>query len=287
MTVRNQIDIRFTKQVTDEIINAYRRAYGQIVKLNFDEIKDIDQIIDIISKEYDQSAVVNSDNLYNMSRSQYGAAIRQIQAQIRQQISDYKYKFDRIDRDQLNILDQNNTLFIGKYFTEQAEAGIRKELEKIITEQQTKKDASEAIAKMLTIQGQYANSYSRMLVETNGTWSRSIAKSTALEDAGFTEYTYQVTNDDVTSEICQALDGKTNTVQNAIQTRDDYLNVDMSDYDKAKAQFESFSPFIRATEGGGFEAAGRNYTTDQIMQIPGIALPPFHPNCRTEIVVLN
>ena len=286
MTVRNKIDVQFTKLVTDEIINAFRRAYNQINKLSLDEMRDIDQIIDIISQEYDQSAVVNSDYLYNMSRSQYGAAIRQVQAQIRQQLTDYKYLFDRIDRDQLNILDQNNTLFIGKYFTEQAEAGIRSELAKIITEQQTKKDTAAAIADMLTIQGKYANSYSRMLVETNGTWSRSIAKSTALEDAGFTEYTYQVTVDDVTSPICQALAGKTNRVENALRTRDNYLSIDTSNYNRAKSQLENFSPFIRET-ADGFEAGGRSYTAEQIMQIPGIALPPFHPNCRTEIVVLS
>jgi hypothetical protein len=184
----------------------------------------------------------------------------------------------------MNILDRNNSLFVGKYFEEQAEPAIRAEMAKIITEQQSKADTAKAIQEMMIGQGKNSYAYSKMLVETNGTWARSIGKVSALEDAGVTEYFYQVTNDDVTSEICQALDGKSNTIQNAQQTRDDYLNMDTSDYKIAKSQLENFSPFIKATDNG-FSAAGKNYAADDIMDIPGIALPPFHANCRTEIII--
>lgn len=285
-TKRNQIDSVYTKAVSDQILNAYRRAYNQIIKLPIESLT-VDNMMEIIDKEYNQSAVANSDLLYSMSKDQYSSAIRSIQSQIRNTVNNYKYSYDRIDRDQLNILDQNNTLFIGKYFSEQAADRLQEELANIIVEQNTKAKATERIASLMQLEGKKAYSYSKMIVETNGTWSRSVAKTTALEDAGFTEYTYLVTEDDVTSDICQSLAGKTNTVQNALRTRDSFLNMDTTNYDRAKAEFDRFSPMITGNEDDGFSAAGRNYTSDEIMNIPGIALPPFHYNCRTEIAVFK
>ena len=285
MTVRNTIDIKFTNIVTRQIIDAYRRANSQIKKLDYHDITNIDRVVDIVSKEYDQSTVANSDNMYNMSRLQYSSAIRQIQAQIRKQANAYKYNYNKQDTATLNVLDQNNTLFVGKYFDNQAEQRIRTEMSKIITEQKTKKEVADSITKMLTIEGQYGYSYSKMIVETNGTWARSIGKTNVLEDSGFTTYEYLVTVDDVTSDICQELAGQQNTVQNAIDTRDDYLNIDTSDYKSAINDLNKVSPFITGNKETGFMANGIKYSDP--MQIAGIALPPFHPNCRTEIIAVS
>jgi len=288
MKIRELLDKKYTKKVTQEIINSFRRAYAEIAKLPYAKITE-NRVLEIMSEQYERSAVNNSDNLYNMSKDQYDAAIRKMSASIRQDVNGngFKYSYNQVDRQMLNVLDQNNTLFIGKFFDNQLEPAIRAEMSKILTEQQTKKDTALAIAQMLKDKaGAYAYNYSKMIVETNGTWARSIGNTNALEEAGVTEYEYLVTDDDVTSEICQALIGKTGTIQNAITTRDQYLATPTGedDYDKAKAHLEKISPFIRA-QGDGFMANNIYYDKSQIENIPGIALPPFHPNCRTEIVI--
>lgn len=282
MTVRNQIDVRFTRLLSEQIIKAYRQALNKIYGLPLDQMQDIDTVITLIKAEYDQSAVINSDNLYSASKLQYQSAIRQIQAQIRQQLTDFKYQYNRIDRDVLNILDQNNTLFIGKYFENQVEPAIRAEMAKIITEQQTKKDTASAIREMMIGQGKNGYGYSKMLVETNGTWARSIAKTNAMERAGFRQYQFVATIDDATSDICQELNGKIFTVEEAQSVSDEYLAIDTTDYDTAVKQLESFSPFVRQTETG-WSAGGRNYGKDNFLDIPGVQMPPLHPNCRSDI----
>lgn len=282
MTVRNQIDIRFTRLLSEQMIKAYRQALNKIYGLPLDQMQDIDTVINLIKAEYDQSAVVNSDNLYSASKLQYQSAIRQIQAQIRQQLTDFKYQYNRIDRDVLNILDQNNTLFIGKYFDNRVEPAIRAEMAKIITEQQTKKDTANAIREMMIGQGKSGYGYSKMLVETNGTWARSIGKTNAMERAGFRQYEFIATIDDATSDICQELNGKIFTVEEAQSVRDEYLAIDTSDYNTAVKQLESFSPFVRQTETGWI-AGGRNYGKDNFLDIPGVQTPPLHPNCRSDI----
>lgn len=284
MKIRDLLDKKYTKKVTQEIINSFRRAYAEIAKLPYDEITE-NRVIEIMSEQYERSAVNNSDNLYNMSKDQYDAAIRKMSASIRQDVNGFKYSYNQVDRQMLNILDQNNTLFIGKFFDNQLEPVIRAEMSKILTEQQTKKDTALSIAQMLKDKaGAYAYNYSKMIVETNGTWARSIGNTNAMEEAGVTEYEYLVTDDDLTSDICQALIGKTGTIENAITTRDQYLAMPTTSYEAGRDYLERVSPFIRA-QGEGFSAGGKYYDKSQIENIPGIALPPFHPNCRTEIVI--
>lgn len=282
MTVRNQIDIRFTRLLSEQIIKAYRQALNKIYGLPLDQMQDIDTVISLIKAEYDQSAVINSDNLYSASKLQYQSAIRQIQAQIRQSVSNFKYQYNRQDRDILNILDQNNTLFVGKYFDNQVEPIIREQMAKIITEQQTKKDTANAIREMMIGQGKSGYGYSKMLVETNGTWARSIGKANAMERAEFKQYQFVATVDDATSDICNEMNGKIFSVESAQNVRDEYLSIDASDYNTAVKQLESFSPFIRQTENG-WSAGGRNYSQNDFLNIPGVMMPPLHPNCRSEI----
>lgn len=282
MTVRNQIDIRFTRLLSEQMIKAYRQALNKIYGLPLDQMQDIDTVISLIKAEYDQSAVINSDNLYSASKLQYQSAIRQIQAQIRQSLDNFKYQYNRQDRDILNILDQNNTLFIGKYFYNQVEPLIRAEMAKIITEQQTKKDTANAIREMMIGQGKSGYGYSKMIVETNGTWARSIGKTNAMERAEFKQYQFVATVDDVTSDICQEMNGKIFTVEDAQNVRDEYLSIDTSDYNTAIEQLESFSPFVKQTKTG-WSAGNKNYGKDNFLDIPGVMMPPLHPNCRSEI----
>jgi len=285
MRTRDLIDRNYTRQVTQEMVNAFRRGFAKINALPLAEITE-DRIIEILNREYDRSALKNADNMYNMSSDQYNAAIRKMSAGIRKEQQNFSYTYNQVDRQMLNTLDQNNTLFIGKYFENDLEPLIRKEMSKILTEQQSKKDTSKAIAEMLKDQaGARAYNYSKMIVETNGTWARSIGNINAMEEAGVTEYYYDVTLDDVTSEICQALAGKSFPIDKGIQARDSYLNMPTTDYATGRAYLERTSPFIQATKDGNFKANNQVYTKDQLMNIPGIQLPPLHPNCRTEIFI--
>lgn len=285
MRTRDLIDRNYTKQVTQEIVNAFRRGFAKINALPLAEITE-NRIIEILSREYDRSALKNADNMYNMSSDQYNAAIRKMSASIRKEQQNFSYTYNQVDRQMLNTLDTNNTLFIGKYFQNDLEPLIRKEMSKILTEQQSKKDTATAIAAMLKDQaGARAYNYSRMIVETNGTWARSIGNINAMEEAGITEYYYDVTLDNVTSEICQALAGKSFSIEKGMQARDSYLNMPTANYDTARAYLERTTPFIQATKDGNFKANNQIYTKDQLMSIPGVQMPPLHPNCRTEIFI--
>lgn len=288
MKVRNKIDHVYTLKIAQEMINALKKGFIQISKLTRDEMTE-NKIVEILSKEYDNSLMRNSDNMYNMSKAQYEAAARKMSTSIRQNISEqYKYNFKNTDREMLNTLDRTNSLFIGKFFSNMQEPLIRSEMQKMATSGlQSKTETVQAIADMLKEKaGRQAYNYSKMIVETNGTWARSISNTNLLEDVGITEYGYLVIEDNVTSEICLSMVGKTGTIQDATTLRDQYLNLDKTNYETAIDELKQISPFITATENG-FKAGNRYFDKSQIENIPGIALPPFHANCRTEIIIIT
>ena len=293
MNKRDSIDYIVIRESNLLLNKAFNRAFAKISRLNLNDIKDAQLINDIIKTEFDQTVIGISDTLYGGVKEQFQASIRKAQSELRSQDSNFRYTFDTTDKAMLDILDEGNSLFMNRLYSSSVEGKVIDSIKTMVTEGKSKKEITDEIASMLSVSGKKAiNSITRNVVNTN-TLTRSIATANLLEKAGSVKYGYIVVSDNKTSDICKAIKGKTGEVSDLVKTRDDIINIPRTDYDTYVNRLEQVSPMIMGTEKDGFytqqdanKPFKRIWTKDQVMQIPGVQVPPLHNNCRTELKII-
>lgn len=290
MNARDKIDKHFIAIIHKEQLKAWKRASLRIFKLSFEDMTKPEIISKIMSEEYGKNIIPMSDAMYSAGRLQYEAEVRKMQGLVRKETPDFKYNFKATDKEALDILDRGNSLFISRYYDKQLEPQLKDKMAELISGQTGLKEVKESMAELLGWTGRKGLQSASNLVVTNDTWIRSVSATNVLEEVGRLKYKYFVTVDEVTSEICMALDGTEGEVENAIQLRDDYLAIPREDYTAFMEKSKEISPFINYDKDtNSFYKQGDNsgyrqtWTEDNIQDIPGIALPPFHQYCRTEI----
>lgn len=111
---------------------------------------------------------------------------------------------------------------------------------------------------------------------------REIGKITGYEKAGATAYQILAVMDEKTSDICIAMNGKVFPLQQAIQTRDAMLSVDLAaGPEAAKEYLKEVSPWIKESQ--------IVYNNDNVpIGVDGAftPFPPFHWGCRTTTVMI-
>lgn len=293
MLKRDIIDYQVIKE-NNRIINlAFNKAFAKISRLNFDDMLDVDIINDIIKTEFNSVVIPISDTLYEGVKDQFDSAIRKAQADLRKSNSSFRYNFNTTDKNMLDLLDQGNSIFMNQLYNSTIEGKVIDSMKSMVSEGKTKTQIAEEISNMLNLTGNKAiNSIARTVINSN-TMTRSIATANALERSGATKYKYIVTLDNVTSDVCRALYGKTGDVSNVIKTRDNIINIPRDNYDTYLTQMDNISPMLSVDSETGYiyKDSDRNspykqmWKPSDIMNITGIAIPPLHQNCRTEITI--
>ena len=266
-----QIAIKI-REILGKVIANNRNALTE----NFEEaLKEIEGEID-----FELSETVNE-----YLRKEYKKQVRKQMRMMKKNPTSYNYNL--IDSNTLTALSQQNIKMIVNLSSKVMNDYLKKNYSEtldFIVQTGEKKETIEAMQAMIKgIQPKLAQ-YSNTIVQTSGTMVRALAGTNALEKAGVTKYTYIVVKDSVTTEICQSLIGKVVEIERAIEQRDAILAIE-GDGEQVRNQLKAISPMIKVTEDG-FEANGITYTESEIMDIPGVALPPFHYGCRTEIRIL-
>jgi hypothetical protein len=204
----------------------------------------------------------------------------------------YRYNFDTTDKNILDLIDQGNALFMNQLYGNTVEPKIIEEMKKMTYAGKTKTEVAESIANILNLSGSKAiNSIARSVINTN-TMTRSIATANSLETAGATKYKYLVTLDNVTTDVCRALYGKTGEVSAVLKTRDAIVSIPRDNYDTFIKQMDAVSPMLSVDKETGLiykdsdrgKSFKQTWKPSEVLTIPGIAIPPLHQNCRTEIV---
>jgi hypothetical protein len=296
MSERERIDNKYSREIAQEMVRAYNKAYQRIIKLSLDDMKDADLVNSIIEEEYKNTLLKNTNLSYDASKQQYENAIRTLQASFRRDTNstDFKYRYNIDDKNMLDILDKQNSLFLTKYYDENLSDKVIEKLKEDVLNKQSKKEIANSIADILQWTGKKGHQSAYNLVVTNNTWVRSVASVTMMETAGVTKYRYLVTLDNVTSPICRALYGKEVEVKSGIKLRDDYLAIPRNDYNEFEKKSNELSPMLSYDEEkkvfyrsqDNKNSFKREWKESDVMSIPGIQLPPYHFQCRTELSII-
>jgi hypothetical protein len=293
-SVRDKIDFAVVKEINAMLNKAFNSAYNKIAMLSLSDIKDVDRVNEIIKTSFDSVVIPVSDTVYGGIKSQYENAIRVAQKSLRSVDTSFKYNFNIKDKTMLDTLDKGNSLFLSSQYDDALKDKIISSMKELVTGDKTKKEITDDIANLLGSVGKKAVNQIGNMVVTSNTWSRSIATVNLMEVAEVTEYKYIVVNDNVTTDFCLNLIGKTGKLSDAKLLRDKYISLDRTDSTKFYNDVQNVSPDIyEDKDTGNFYTKNaitdvrKDYSKEQIMNIAGIALPPFHNFCRTEIAVIT
>lgn len=206
------------------------------------------------------------------------------------------------DRDALHALHDSGIYWIGKHY---GEALDQPKLLQVVKETMLDQGLGRAAAgrKLAEAFGgeiQKSESYWRGLAATVATRARSFGAIEAMHASGGRRYEFVNPDDEVTSDVCRALNGTTFTVAGGIALRDKLLAA------KTPEEWKAISPWPKGgdlfnDEGKALYKAGTFHDAETgildrtkaapylrkpaELQAGGIAWPPLHFHCRSSIVV--
>lgn len=218
--------------------------------------------------------------------------------------------FTSVDKQVAKKLGKQQTNFIRDEYGRRR-VGFSRKAKKIVGDGLDKglgrKEIAADLKKQLTTSTINRNRHYWELVSATFTSrSRTYGQLSSFDEAGFTRYTFEAVMDEVTSEVCRFMHGKSFEVASALKT---YDNLDALQ-DPEDVKFAA--PWVRATTDGKGNAvlaykqpSGRQRTVAQIgssgkgtqgqgdysgalseqsLANAGIQMPPLHGRCRSTIL---
>jgi len=125
--------------------------------------------------------------------------------------------------------------------------------------------------------------YYRQLASVASQRARVWSKIEAYSKAGVITYELTNPNDQRTGQICQQMSGQVFSVQTAVEHVDRMMEASTIDEVKAVQPWVQ-APAIQTALGGAEKGSAE--ATEALQRLSAI-LPPFHPVCRTEPVILS
>lgn len=203
-----------------------------------------------------------------------------------EQIVGVDFSFNLVDEQAIDALHDHNLYWVRNHYDNNLFADVEEIGEDILRQGLSRKEGGNLFFEKLGERYQqhsirYWEGYSNHLT----TRSREIGKVSAYEKAGTLTIEIRAVRDHRTSEICRGLHGKTYTVDRAITQRDRLINAQHPE------DVKQIAPWYRAREVESdifeirIDGEWRNLTAMDGNDLPaGIALPPFHFDCRTDTV---
>lgn len=126
--------------------------------------------------------------------------------------------------------------------------------------------------------GQESNTaFFKGLTQTNMNYAENFANVTAMDEAQIDRYVITAIIDNLTSDICLQMDGRTFEVVRAVEYRDRILAAESVEEVKGVAPWRKDLSEFGLKKGEKLTDAK---TSDALAQA-GLALPPYHFRCRT------
>ncbi len=122
-----------------------------------------------------------------------------------------------------------------------------------------------------------ARSYFKTNIQTTVTRSRSFGSLQAMQQAEIK--TYKIFNSAPESVICKQMNGRVLKVETAIKTMEAVLAAE------SPGDLKDITPFVGDLTKAGFDESSTTVSTNTKIQEFGLSLPPYHGNCKTEIIV--
>lgn len=122
------------------------------------------------------------------------------------------------------------------------------------------------------------NAYFKGLVDTNGNFARNFSQTTAMDEAEIAQYEVVAIMDNLTSQICRQMDGRVFELRYAVQHRNDVLEMENVE------QLKEYAPWRDSVSEIGVKPGSKNTPKAQeVLAANGMAMPPYHFRCRTEV----
>lgn len=164
--------------------------------------------------------------------------------------------------------------FYGRHFDEEL---LKRKIKQFVFEEGLSYEA--AGKELKRIFGEHlerSELYWQGLASTVSTRARSFGALEAMSELGVVSYEYINPQDERTSDICRALDGKIFSVKGAVALKQKLLNA------KTPEEVKEITPWPKVTEL--YRKSGVIKTSEQLLA-QGIAWPPLHFHCRSVIEV--
>jgi hypothetical protein len=219
------------------------------------------------------------------------------------QVKELKVKpsFGLRDKKAISWMAREQVLWIGDFYSSQLSERIRAvTTDVLLTQGLSNRAAGSALARELGVTAggktgfaahvpaRYAGRegtelYFRQLASVASQRARVWSKVEAYSGAGVISYRLTNPNDHRTGQICQQMSGQVFNVSTAVEHIDRTMAAETPDEVKA------IQPWVQGdkiAEALGGAAKGSNDATQALQEL-GAILPPFHPLCRTEPVILS
>lgn len=204
--------------------------------------------------------------------------------------------FGIIDEASITQLSKLTTTAIGDHFPTNLKPRVSQAIQRgVFDKGLNKAQAGEFLKKELTringgnafasvprsVQAQGLNSvnaYYEGLSATNVTTARNFANIEHMDEAGVTRIQFAAIIDNRTSEICQQMDGRIFTIEQAKDFRQQYLDAENVE------QVKSFATWHKNLQSIPGNQSGSDISSQDLAQA-GVIVPPLHFRCRSELVL--
>jgi len=123
------------------------------------------------------------------------------------------------------------------------------------------------------------NAYFEMLNATNTTYARNFAHVNLSHEAGITQLVFQALLDRLTSQICQQMDGRVFTIEQALTIQSKVLGAENVE------ELKTIAPFQRSLSEFKLDVGKKldDPKTSAKLAEAGVMVPPLHGRCRSEL----
>lgn len=157
---------------------------------------------------------------------------------------------------------------------EDARKFLQKELTRVLGA------TNQAVPPKIREQGQErVNNYFKGLSQTNLNFARNFGNITAMQEAEIARYEIVAIIDNLTSEICQGLNGRIFELSLGVEHRDKVLGMESVEELKAFAPWQKNLDAYDLAPGKKLEDPG----AARVLAAAGMGLPPYHFRCRSEV----
>jgi hypothetical protein len=222
------------------------------------------------------------------------------------QVQELKVKpsFSLRDTKAIKWIAREQVLWMGDFYSSQLSERIRAVTsDALLTQGLSNREAGRALQREMGVRAggktalaaqvpaRYAGEegvelYFRQLASVASQRARVWSKISAYHGAGVISYRLTNPNDRRTGQICQQMSGQVFTVQTGVDHVERMMNAKTPDEVKAVQPWISGETIAADMKAAGNPAKGSDDAT-RVLQERGAILPPFHPLCRTEPVILS
>jgi hypothetical protein len=275
LTKSNEIDA-LTKELRDLLLqkwsaasrDAIVEAIRQLTQLSGEISKDdVALVISTLEERLGQTlpaAIKNdvtdlTDRIYSTGKSE---VVDQIGV---------KLSFGVVDRKTINSLSRQSVYWVGQYWNNQVSDEIKQTLADALEQGLSREEAAALLDEKFGPLVDKSMSYWEGFANQTVTRAREFGHTEAYVNGGIEYLEVRAVIDSRTTEICLRMHGRMIPVANAVKLRDAMINA------KDPKDVMQIAPWVQGDEIKGKKSS----------KLPtGLALPPYHFNCRTTTVAV-